>query len=156
MNEQQNGQRRYHVNEPIRGAELVSEQMLKKFRRELVITRVMCIITSLLLICLLLGGAYVLRQVQPVLEQATALDVENINETFGQVKSSLENVDLQQAAKTMQQMAEKMENVDLEAWNNAIDGLDTEELSKTLANLNDAVEALRRVEASINSVFGRR
>ena len=61
-----------------------------------------------------------------------------------------------QAAKTMQQMAEKMENVDLEAWNNAIDGLDTEELSKTLANLNDAVEALRRVEASINSVFGRR
>lgn len=134
----------------------MSGQMLKKFRRELAITRLMCIVTSILIVCLLAGGVYVLRQVQPILEQAAAVDVENINETLSQVKSSLENVNLKQAAETMQQVAETIESVDLEAWNNAIDGLDTAELSKTLANLNDAVESLRQIEASINSVFGRR
>ncbi len=156
MDEQQNKQRMHSVNEPARGTELVSGQMLKKFRRELAITRLMCIVTSILIVCLLAGGVYVLRQVQPVLEQAAAVDVENINETLSQVKSSLENVNLKQAAETMQQVAETIESVDLEAWNNAIDGLDTAELSKTLANLNDAVESLRQIEASINSVFGRR
>ncbi len=156
MDEQQNKQRMHSVNEPARGTELVSGQMLKKFRRELAITRLMCIVTSILIVCLLAGGVYVLRQVQPILEQAAAVDVENINETLSQVKSSLENVNLKQAAETMQQVAETIESVDLEAWNNAIDGLDTAELSKTLANLNDAVESLRQIETSINSVFGRR
>lgn len=156
MDEQQNRQRRHGVDESTRDAELVSGRILKKFRRELAITRVMCIVTSMLILCLLAGGIYVLRQVQPILEQAAAVDVENVNETLSQVKSSLENVNLEQAMDTMQQVAETMESVDLEAWNNAIDGLDTAELSKTLANLNDAVESLRQVEASINSVFGRR
>lgn len=153
MNEQQN---RQSVNESTGNSELVSGRMLKKFRRELAITRLMCIVTSALILCLLAGGVYVLRQVQPILEQAAAVDIENVNETLRQVKSSLEDVDLKQAADTMQQVADTMQSVDLESWNNAIDGLDTEELSKTLTNLNNAVESLRRIENSINSVFGRR
>ena len=156
MDEQQNRQRRHGVDESTRDTELVSGRILKKFRRELAITSLLCIVTSMLILCLLAGGIYVLRQVQPILEQAAAVDVENVNETLSQIKSSLENVNLEQAMDTMQQVAETMESVDLEAWNNAIDGLDTGELSKTLANLNDAVESLRQVEASINSVFGRR
>lgn len=156
MNEQQNRQRRQSVNDLTGDTELVSGRMLKKFRRELAITRLICIVTSVLILCLLVGGVYVLRQVRPILEQAAAVDIENVNETLRQVKSSLENVDLKQAADTMQQVADTMQSVDLEAWNNAIDGLDTAELSKTLTNLNDAVESLRRIEASINSVFGRR
>lgn len=153
MNEQQN---RQSINESTGNSDLVSGRMLKKFRRELAITRLMCIVTSVLILCLLAGGAYVLRQVKPILEQAAAVDIENVNETLRQVKSSLEDVDLKQAADTMQQVADTMQSVDLESWNNAIDGLDTEELSKTLTNLNNAVESLRRIENSINSVFGRR
>lgn len=55
MDEQQNKQRMHSVNEPARGTELVSGQMLKKFRRELAITRLMCIVTSILIVCLLAG-----------------------------------------------------------------------------------------------------
>lgn len=45
--------------------------------------------------------------------------------------------------------------VDIEALNSAIEGLDTEELSRTLANLNDAVESLHKMEASLNNLFRR-
>ncbi len=156
MNEEQNRLRRHAVNETAKGVEQVSEQILKKLRRELAITRFLCIITSVLIICLFVGGVSVLKKIQPVLDKAEAVDVENVNETFRQVKTSLENVDLKQATDTMKQVADTIESVDLEAWNSAIDGLDTAELSKTLANLNDAVDSLRRVETSINSIFGRR
>ena len=156
MDEQQNRQKGHQANELTKSTELVSGQVLKKFRWEMAITRLMCAITSILIVCLLAGGVYVLRRVQPVLDQVAAVDMENVNETLSQVKYTLENVDLQKAAETMQQAVDTMESVDLEAWNSAIDGLDTAELSKTMANLNEATESLRRVETSINSIFGRR
>lgn len=149
MNEQQ-------INE-------ASEKLIKKLRRELAFTRIMCLVTSLLILALLAGGGYVLRQVngimgqmQPVLDQAAVVDVENVNDTLRQVKRSLEDVDLAQVAEMMEQAVETLEEVDIEALNEAISGLDTQELSRTMANLNDAVESLKRVESSLNRIFGKR
>lgn len=140
-----------------------SEKLIKKLRRDLVFTRIMCLVTSVLTILLLVGGAYLLNQVQgimlqvqPVLDQAAAVDVENVNATLRQVKVSLENVDLEQVAEMMEQAVETLNEVDIEALNDAISGLDTEELSRTLANLNDAVESLKKVEDSLNKIFGKR
>lgn len=140
-----------------------AEQMIKKLRRELVFTRIMCMVTSVLTILLLAGGAYALKQVQlvveqaqPVMEQVAAVDVENVNETLRQVKVSLENVDLADVADTLKQAVDTLNEVDIEALNSAIEGLDTEELSKTLANLNDAVASLQKMEDSLNSLFGKR
>lgn len=140
-----------------------SEKLIKKLRRELVLTRIMCLVNSLLILALLAGGGYVLRQVngimgqvQPVLDQAAAVDVENVNDTLRQVKRSLEDVDLAQVAEMMEQAVETLEEVDIEALNEAISGLDTQELSRTMANLNDAVESLKRVESSLNRIFGKR
>lgn len=140
-----------------------SEKLIKKLRRELVFTRIMCLVTSVLTILLLAGGAYLFQQVkvimvqvQPVLDQAAAVDVENVNETLRQVRISLENVDLAQVAETMEQAVETLNEVDIEALNDAISGLDTEELSRTLANLNDAVESLQKVENSLNSLFWKK
>ena len=123
----------------------------------------MCLVTSLLILALLAGGGYVLRQVngimgqvQPVLDQAAAVDVENVNDTLRQVKRSLEDVDLAQVAEMMEQAVETLEEVDIEALNEAISGLDTQELSRTMANLNDAVESLKMVESSVNRIFGKR
>ncbi len=56
----------------------------------------------------------------------------------------------------MEQAVETLEEVDIEALNEAISGLDTQELSRTMANLNDAVESLKRVESSLNRIFGKR
>ncbi len=95
-------------------------------------------------------------QVQPVLDQAAAVDVENVNETLRQVRESLEDVDLEQVAAMMEQAVETLDEVDVEALNDAISGLDTKELSRTMANLNDAVESLRSVEDSLNRIFGRK
>lgn len=140
-----------------------SEKLIKKLRRELVFTRIMCLVTSILTILLLVGGAYLLKQVkgimvqvQPVLDQAAAVDVENANATLRQVRISLENVDLAQVAEMLEQAVETLNEVDIEALNEAISGLDTEELSRTLVNLNDAVESLKQVEDSLNKIFGKR
>lgn len=139
------------------------ENMMKKLRRELMFTRIMCMVTSALTILLLAGGAYLFGQVQtiaqqaqPVMEQVAAVDVENVNETLRQVRSSLENVDLKEVADTLKQAVDTLNGVDIEALNNAIEGLDTEELSRTLANLNDAVESLHKMEDSLNMLFGKR
>ncbi len=140
-----------------------SEKLIRKLRRELLFTRIMCLITSALTILLLAGGAYLLEQakgimmqVQPVLDQAAAVDVENVNETLRQVRESLEDVDLEQVAAMMEQAVETLDEVDVEALNDAISGLDTKELSRTMANLNDVVESLRSVEDSLNRIFGRK
>ncbi|MDE7322056.1 MAG: hypothetical protein K2N73_04890 [Lachnospiraceae bacterium] len=139
------------------------EQMMKRLRRELIFTRIMCMITSVLTILLLAGGVYlfgqvqtIAKQVQPVMEQVAAVDVENVNETLRQVRNSLEKVDLQEAADTLKQAVNTLNGVDIEALNSAIEGLDTEELSKTLANLNDAVDSLHKMEDSLNLLFGKK
>lgn len=140
----------------------MNEQLTKKLHKELIFTRIMCMISSILTILLLVGGAYlfgqvrvVLEEVQPVLEQVEAVDVDNVNEALMQLRISLENVDLEQVVETMDQAVEALNEIDIDALNSAISGLDTEELSETLANLNDAVETLQEVEDSIHSVFGR-
>lgn len=139
------------------------ENMMKKLRRELMFTRIMCMVSSALTILLLAGGVYLFGQVQtiaqqaqPVIEQVAAVDVENVNQTLRQVRSSLENVDLKEVADTLKQAVDTLDGVDIEALNSAIEGLDTEELSRTLANLNDAVESLHKVEDSLNMLFGKR
>ena len=140
----------------------MNAQTTKKLLRELAVTRIMCLICSVLTILLLVGGAYlfsqvrdILEQVQPVLEQVEAVDVDNVNEALMQIRTSLENIDLEHVVETMEQAVETLNEVDIEALNSAISGLDTEELSETLANINDAVDSLQKVEDSINSVFGR-
>ena len=141
----------------------MNEQLVKKLQRQLAFTRIICMISSILTILLLVAGAYLFSQVrviledmQPILDQVEAVDVDNVNETLLQIRTSLENVDLEQVVETMEQAVETLNEVDIDALNSAISGLDTEERSETLANLNDAVEALQEVEDSINAVFGRR
>ncbi len=138
------------------------DQQMKKLRRDLAFTRGVCIITSILTLLLICGGGYlfmrmqgVLENAQPILEQVAEVDIENVNETLWQIRTTLENVDLDHVVETMEQAVETLEEVDIDALNSAIEGLDTTELSEALTNLNDAVESLQRMEDSIGSVFGR-
>lgn len=131
------------------------EQQMKKLRRDLAFTRVVCILTSVVTLLLICGGGYlfwrmqgILENAQPILEQVAEVDIENVNETLWQIRTTLETVDLEQAVETLDEL-------DIDALNSAIEGLDTTELSEALSNLNDAVESLQRVEDSFGSVFGR-
>lgn len=114
---------------------------LEKLSRELHITRIFCMLSSFLTILVLIGGVFffmALRQVraeaEPIIQQISALDVESFNETLAQVDS----VDWAGVSQTIEQL-------DVDALNRALGGLDTEELSKAMENLNRAVETLERV-----------
>ena len=117
----------------------------QKLMKELKFTRIICMISSLLTLCLLAGRILLFGKVQelaeicrPVVEQVSKLDVESLNDTMDHINASLETVD-------WKQVADALEELDVEALNSAIEGLATEELSKSLKNLNDAVDKVQEI-----------
>lgn len=121
------------------------ELAVERLARELRMTRIFCIISSALTICLLIGGFLIWNNIQPILsvvqeakpimEQLSALDVEEMNHTLEQVNVTLESVDWQQVSESLQEL-------DVDAINEAVAGLDTEELTKAIENLNKVVSVL--------------
>lgn len=122
----------------------------QQLRKELRFTRIVCMVTSVLTIFLLAGGILLFGRVQelaaicePVAEKVSELDVESLNDTLAHVNVALETVD-------WEQVADALGELDVDAINSAIEGLDTEELSKSLKNLNDAVEKIQEVSEKMN------
>lgn len=134
----QNGAQNERGNGPISDPE---SRLLKELR----FTRIACVISSVLTLCLLAGGVVLFDRVQkleelcrPVVEQLAGVDVESFNTTLDRVGQTLEDVDWEQVANVLGEF-------DVESFNTAMEGLDTEELSKGLENLNDAVEKIREI-----------
>ena len=135
----------------------VTDPNIRQLIKELKITRIVCIITSALTICLLAGGMFLFGRVQrmaeicePVIEKVSALDVESLNRTMDNVNASMEEVD-------WKQVADALDKLDVDALNSAIEGLDTTELTQSLKNLNEAVEKVREISeklSSFSSLFG--
>ncbi len=118
-----------------------SSQLIKELR----FTRIVCLISSVLTLCLLVCGILLFGRVhrivavcEPVVEKLTAIDVERLNSTMDYVNASLAEVD-------WEQVAEALGELDVEALNSAIEGLDTKELTEALANLNTAAEKLKEL-----------
>lgn len=134
----------------------MDEMIVKRLTRELRLTRIFCTISSLLVFCLLAGGFLVwakvqpvisvLQEAQPVMEQLTKLDVDEMNETLEQVNLTLETVD-------WQQVSESLKELDVDAINEAVAGLDTEELTKAVENLNKVASVLENWSNKWNSIF---
>lgn len=125
---------------------------MRQLMKELRLTRIICIISSCLTLCLLAGGILLSGRVrelaeicEPVVEKVSALDVENLNDTLANINASLETVD-------WNQVADALGDLDVEALNSAIEGLDTEELSRSLKNLNDAVEKVREISEKMGNL----
>lgn len=130
-----------------------TSQLMKELR----FTRIICIISSVLTFCLLVGGGFLFGKVQklaeicePAIEKISDVDVESLNETLDNVNASLESVD-------WEQVADVLGELDVDALNSAIEGLDTEELTEALQNLNDTVDKIKEVSdkmSSFGSMFG--
>ncbi len=133
-----------------------SELDVKQLTKELRVTRIFCVVSSMLTVCLLVGGIFLfmnlqpiftfLQEAQPVMEQMAALDVEEVNHTLEQVNVTLESVD-------WQMVSESLGELDVEAINAAIEGLDTEELTKAIENLNKTAEMLESLGEKLRSWF---
>ena len=128
---------------------------MDKLRKELRLTRIYSAISSLLMICILVGGFLVCRQAKtyvdqmwPLVEELSTVDFEAINDTVGVLNQAVGTVD-------WEELAGELEKLDVEAINAAIAELDTEELSKALVNINDAAETLQKIIEGLKSVTSR-
>ncbi len=137
-----------------------TEMSMELLAKQLRMTRVFCMISSMLTLCLLLGGVFLfsklqpvfdfLQEIEPAMEQLSALDIESVNTTLEQINATLGSVDWQQVSDSLGQL-------DVEAINTAIEGLDTEALSEAIENLNktaDTLEGWGEKLSSFSNLFG--
>lgn len=132
---------------------VMEDAATRRLLRELKFTRMICMVSSLLTLCLLTGGVFLFGKVQeltqmcePVVEKASELDVESLNSTLNHVNASLEEVDWEEVAAALGKL-------DVDALNTALEGLDTQELSESLRNLNDAAEKIRETGERLSSLL---
>ncbi|MBQ7774916.1 MAG: hypothetical protein IJ379_03260 [Lachnospiraceae bacterium] len=154
-----------------------NEQMMEKLRKELLLTRIFSIISSVLMVCLLVGGfllynkaqefgkqveAYAVEvesyaaEITPVVEQLAALDVAAFNDSLTKMNAVVDEVDWQMLSDSIasvdwEKVSKQLEALDVEAINKAIEGLDTKELTNALENMNNAVDKLRSISEAFSN-----
>ena len=131
----------------------MDDAVLKRLRGELRMTRVICLVLAVLLVLVLVGGGFFFRelrlaraQMEPLVEQISALNMDELNHALEEVIKTLETVD-------WDQVAQAIGSLDVDALNSAIENLDTKELSEALTKLNDAVDALGKMRDSLKQIL---
>lgn len=111
-------------------------------RKELKVTRIWCIISSVITFCLLAAMVVLLWKLQPAYEF--------MKEAGPAVRQTLEETDLSQLSQTLS-------GLDVEALNDTLSSLDTEELSTVMESINhvsELVDELNEKYDSMMSLFG--
>ncbi|MBO5337282.1 MAG: hypothetical protein J6A94_09175 [Lachnospiraceae bacterium] len=128
-----------------------TEAVLEKLQRGILINRIITLITCFCMMGILAGGFVAYRtvsgyveQLEPVVEEISAVDFKAINDAVGMLEETVGAVD-------WIQIAAQLEQLDVDAINEAIAGLDTEELSEALENINEAAETLEKYSATLKS-----
>lgn len=132
----------------------ISEKLIKKLQRDLWITRLFAMFSSLLMIVILAGGYYLYQVVQvyvkqaegyvteivtyvenvkPALEQLSLVDAEALEQTLEKMSVAFAEVDFEK-------LAEQIESLDVESINYKIDALDVDSINEKINALD--VEAL--------------
>ena len=86
----------------------MDDAVLKRLRGELRMTRVICLVLAMLLVLVLVGGGFFFRelrlareQMEPLVEQISALNMDELNLALGEVNETLETVDWDQVAQAI-------------------------------------------------------
>lgn len=156
----------------------MDEKMLKKFRRELLWTRILCIITCLMMVAVLVGGflfyqktqeyEWQLKQyaedvkehseeIEVALNQVALLDMDVLNETLRETLRAIQAVDWEMLNENIDsvdwaKLSKQLSELDVKAINDAIDGLDTEELTQALENLNNGIDKLKKAVEAMTAI----
>ena len=156
----------------------MDEMMLKKFRRELLWTRILCILSSLMMVAVLVGGflfyqktkeyewqlkGYVedvkehSEEIEVALNQVALLDMDVLNDTLKETLKAIQAVDWEMLNENIDsvdwaKLSEQLSELDIKAINEAIDGLDTEELTTALENLNNGVDKLKKAVEALTAI----
>lgn len=128
----------------------ISEKVIKKLQRDLLITRIFSAISSLLMIAILVGGFYMFRTVQtyavevdgyvteimtyadsmePTITQLSKVDMEALNDTMDQMTVAFAEVDFER-------LAQQIDDLDVEAINAKVAALDVDSLNAKVAALD--------------------
>lgn len=134
------------------------DMMLKKIRRGMIVNRVFSIITMLmtLAVLILVIVAFVridkfLDQAEPVIEELSKIDMEELNE-------SLENFNNIMETLNFDGIKETLDSINFDGINEILEGLDINELTETLENINEGADRLDQLndwfEDSPFNIFG--
>lgn len=120
---------------------------VKSLKRSLAVTRIFCVIPTVLFAAILIGGVYLWGQVSgivedvlPIVEAAGDVDWMQVADSLEQVESAVCDVD-------WKMLSEKVEQFDVETLNKTLGSIDAEELNAAVKNLNDASEAFRKISS---------
>lgn len=156
----------------------MDEKMLKKFRRELLWTRILCGLSCLIMVVVLVGGflfyqktqeyewqlkSYVddvkehSEEIETALNQMALLDMDVLNETLKETLKAIQAVDWEMLNKNIDSvdwanLSKQLSELDIKAINDAVDGLDTEEITQALENLNNGVDKLKKTVEALSAI----
>lgn len=132
----------------------ISERLVKKLQRDLWITRLFAMFSSLLMIVILAGGYYLYQVVQVYVKQAEGYVTEimtyaeNVKPALNQLsqvdsevlKQTLEQMSVAFAEVDFEKLAQQVEDLDVESINYKIDTLDVDAINEKINALD--VESL--------------
>ncbi len=121
------------------------ESAIEALRKELRLTRIFSAVTSLLIIAVLVGGFWVCSEVKGYVEEVWPLVEQLSTVDFAAISSTMEKLDQTVGTVDWEYMSQQLGALNVDAINEAIEGLDTEELTKALANINEAAETLQKL-----------
>ena len=156
----------------------MDEKMLKKFRRELLWTRILCGLSCLIMVVVLVGGFLFYQKTQEykwqlksyaddvkehsekietALNQMALLDMDVLNETLKETLKAIQAVDWEMLNKNIDSvdwanLSKQLSELDIKAINDAVDGLDTEEITQALENLNNGVDKLKKTVEALSAI----
>lgn len=135
------------------------ENNVEILKKELKFTRICCMVSSVLAVCLLAAVVILIVKLQPVYEfmntaepaigKISEIDVETLNETIETLNGTMGEVD-------WESLSNSLDALDVEAVNKLIESYDPEEFSRTLDNLNSAIEMIGTISqkfGSLSSIF---
>ncbi len=158
----------------------ISEKVIKKLQRDLLVTRIFSVISSVLMIAILAGGFYMFRTVQtyavqvddyvtdimeyveemePTVAQLSQVDIEALNDTMDQMTVAFSEVDFERLAQQIDDLDveainAKVAALDVDALNAKINALDIEGINATIQSLDTAElsEALKNLNDASEKV----
>jgi len=156
----------------------MDEKMLKKLQRQLLWTRVLSVISCLLMVVVLIGGFLFYQktqeyewqlkkydedikehteEIEAAVKQMALLDMDVLNDTLKETLKAIQAVDWEMLNDNIDnvdwtKLSQQLSQLDVKAINAAIDGLDTEELTQALENLNNGVDKLKKAIEVLNTI----
>lgn len=131
------------------------ENSVEILKKELKFTRICCMVSSVLAVCLLAAVIILIVKLQPVYEfmntaepaigKISEIDVETLNETIETLNGTMGKVD-------WESLSNSLDALDVEAVNELIESYDPEEFSRTLDNLNSAIEMISSISEKFGSI----